>query len=233
GGSPRFPAPPPSLSGRVCASPATIRVTGQAKVSKAPDRVYIDIGVTTQAPKSGSAAAQNARRLAAVIAAVKRAAGFGAQLATTEYSISPSYEYPQHGAAAIVGYTASNVVRVRLDDLRKMGAVLDAATREGSNEVRDIRFAVRDEEGPRTQALRKAALAARQDAQALADALGLRIVRVLWVGEQSPAVGPPPIYPLPRRFAAATVAPPTPVEPGTIAVNATVTLTVEVAPARR
>jgi uncharacterized protein YggE len=104
--------------------PATIQVTGQAKVSEAPDRVYIDIGVTTRARNSEAAASQNARQLSAVIGAMKRAAGPGAQLTTTEYSISPDYSYPPHGAPVIVGYTASNVVRVRLDDLRKIGAVL-------------------------------------------------------------------------------------------------------------
>jgi uncharacterized protein YggE len=212
--------------------PATIQVTGQAKVSETPDRVYIDIGVTTQARKSEAAASRNAARLAAVIAAVKRAAGPGAQLTTTEYSISPNYEYPPHAAATITGYTATNVVQVRLDDLRKIGPVLDAATQSGSNDVQDIRFALRDERIPRTEALRQAALGARQDAQALADALGLQVVRVLAVDEQGPAVVPPPrLYLQARQFAAA--APSTPVETGTITVNASVSLTVEVAPAKR
>jgi uncharacterized protein len=213
--------------------PATIEVTGQARVSAAPDRVYIDIGVTTQARRSEAAATQNATRLAAVIAAVKRAAGAGAQLTTVQYSISPQYRYPPHGAPSIVEYTASNVVQVRLDDLRKIAAVLDTATQEGSNNVQDIRFALRDEQVPRTEALRKAAQSARQDAQALADALGLRIVRVLAVTEQSPEMVAPPVYMQAQRLSLAAAAPATPVEAGTLAISATVTLTVEVAPAKR
>lgn len=222
---PPGPRPPPS--------PATIQVSGQAKVSETPDRVYIDIGVTTQAQKSETATSQNAARVSAVVGAVKRAAGSGAQLTTTEYSVSPNYSYPHDGGTpSIVGYTASNVVRVRVDDLRKIGSAIDAATQAGANNVQDIRFALRDERAPRTQALREAALTAREDAQALADALGLRIVRVLAVGEQSPEARPIPIYPQAMRLAAAQ-APATPVEAGTIDVNATVTLAVEVAPATR
>lgn len=212
--------------------PATIAATGQAKVSEAPDRVYIDIGVTTRAPKSEVAAAQNARRLSAVIAASRRAAGSGAQLTTTEYSISPNYNYPRNGGTAtVVGYTVSNVVQVRLDDLRKIGPVIDAATQAGSNNVQDIRFALRDEEAPRAEALREAALNARRDADAMAGALGLRVVRILSVSEQSPTTIP--IYPRVREFARVEAAPATPVEAGTIDVNATVSLTVEVAPAPR
>lgn len=227
-------APPPGLPSAPPRRPATIQVTGQAKVSATPDRVYIDIGVTTQARKSEAAASQNAVRLSAVITAVKSAAGTGAQLTTTEYSISPDYRYPPHGAATITGYTASNVLQVRLDDLRKLGAVLDAATRAGANNVRDIRFALRDEQIPRTQALRQAARSARQDAQALADALGLRVIRVLSVNEQGPAVVPPPrIYMQARVFAQSQAAPVTPVEAGAISVDASITLTVEVGPATR
>ncbi len=112
------PEPPPFRPPRA----ATIQVTGQADVSETPDRVYIDIGVTTQARKSQAAAAQNAAQLAAVIAAVRRVAGPAAQLTTTDYSSAPTTVIPgMAGTASLVGYTASNVVQVRLDDLRKVG----------------------------------------------------------------------------------------------------------------
>jgi uncharacterized protein len=215
--------------------PATIQVTGQAKVSEIPDRVYIDIGVTTQAQTSEAAAAENATRLSAVIAAMKRAAGAGAQLTTTEYSISPNYNYPRDGGTpTVVGYTVSNAVEVRLDDLRKIGPVIDAATQAGSNNVQGIRFALRDEDAPRNEALREAALKARQDAETLAGALGLKVVGVRSVTEQGPAVVP--IYPeggLRIYAQSAAARAPTPVETGTIDVSATVSLTVEVAPAKR
>jgi hypothetical protein len=227
--------PAPGLPPAPRSQPGTIQITGQAHVSESPDRVYIGIGVTTQAPRSEAAASQNAARLSAVIAAVKRAAGAGAQLTTTEYSINPNYIYPRDGGIpTVVGYTVSNVVEVRLDDLHKIGRVIDAATQAGSNNVQGIRFTLRDEEAPRNEALREAALKARQDAETLAGALGLRVVGVLSVTEQSPAVMP--IYPQGgvRLFAQARAATaPTPVETGTLDVNATVTLTVEVAPAKR
>jgi hypothetical protein len=202
-------------------------------VSETPDRVYIDVGVSTQARRSEDAASQNAAHLATVIAAVKRAAGPGAQLTTTEYSINPDYNYPRGGGnPTVVGYTVSDVVEARLDDLRKIGGVIDAATQAGSNNIQNIRFALRDEQVPRNQALRQAVLNARQDADALADALGLRVVRVLFVNEGSPPVEP--VYPRGRIFAqAAGMAAPTPVETGTLEVSATVTLTVAVAPGTR
>lgn len=202
-------------------------------MSQTPDRVYIDIGVTTRDRDAAAAASQNAARLSAVLAAVRGAAGSGAQLTTTEYSINPEYTYPRGGGTpAVVGYTVSDVVQVRLDDLRRIGGVIDAATRAGSNDVQGIRFALRDEQVPRNQALREAVLNARQDADALADALGLKVVRVLSVSEEGAAAVP--VYPRGRIFAQAqAAASPTPVESGTLDVSAAVTLTVEVAPATR
>lgn len=222
---PPGPRPPPP--------PATLTVAGTAHVSEAPDRVYIDLGVTTEAQRSQVATSQNAARLSALIAAVKRVSGPGAELTTTGYSVTPRYHYARTGGPpSIAGYSVSNVVRVRLDDLTRTGRVIDAATRAGSNNVQDIRFALRDEQAARTEALRQAARNARQDAEALVGALDLKFVRILAVSEQSPAAGRP-IYPQGGQFKMSAAAAPTPVEPGTIDVNATVTLTVEVAPAKR
>jgi len=64
---------------------SSIRVTGDARVTAKPDRVQIDIGVTTRAAQSQDAAAQNARQVEAVLAAVRKAAGPTAVLKTISY----------------------------------------------------------------------------------------------------------------------------------------------------
>jgi len=53
---------------------ASIRVSGDARVSAKPDRVQIDVGVQTQAPLSQDAASANARQLDATLAAVRKVA---------------------------------------------------------------------------------------------------------------------------------------------------------------
>src|SRR6202521_4515222 len=71
---------------------SSIRVTGDAKVTARPDRVQIDIGVTTRAAQSQDAASQNARQVDAVLAAVRKATP-AAVLKTVSYSLSPTYQY--------------------------------------------------------------------------------------------------------------------------------------------
>jgi uncharacterized protein len=209
---------------------SSIRVTADAKVTARPDRVQIDVGVTTHAASSQEAAAENARQVDAVLAAVRKAVGTAAVLKTVSYTLNPNYHYPKGGGEpALDGYSANNIVQVQLDELAKIGAVIDAATAAGANRVQGIQFTLRDQDAVRAQALREAALKARADADVLAAALGLKVVRVLSVEESSPRVMPVVMGAM--RANAAAVA--TPVEPGTLDVSADVTLSVEVSPLAR
>lgn len=217
----RAETPAPTLS--------SIRVTGDAKVTARPDRVQIDIGVTTRATHSQDAAAQNAHQVDAVLAAVRKAAGPAAVLKTISYSLNPTYQYHPNGEEpTLTGYNAVNVVQVTLDELAKIGAVIDSATQAGANQVQGIQFTLRDAEAVRAEALREAATKARAAADVLASALGLKVVRILAVEESSPRVVPVRAYMGAPRTAAA---PATPVESGTLDVSADVVLTVEVSPA--
>jgi uncharacterized protein len=211
---------------------SSIRVTGDARVSARPDRVQIDLGVQTVAVQSQQAAAGNARQLDAVLAAVRGAAGPTGQLRTLSYSLSPNYQYhPNGGEPTITGYTAVNVVEATLDDLGRIGDVIDAATRAGANRVQGIQFTLRDQDAVRAEALRQAAQRAHAEAEVLAAALNLRILRVLTVEESSPQVVPVRMFKPARAVAGGAVDAPTPVESGTLDVSAQVVLLVEVGPA--
>ncbi|HVH82779.1 MAG TPA: SIMPL domain-containing protein, partial [Steroidobacteraceae bacterium] len=147
-------------------------------------------------------------------------------------SLSPNYQYHTSGGEpTITGYTALNVVEVTLDDLARIGDVIDAATRAGANRVQGIQFTVRDQDAVRAQALREAATRAHAEAEVLAGALNLRILRVLSVEESSPQIVPVRPRLAVARAAASTAEVPTPVEAGTLDVSANVALTVEVGPA--
>ncbi len=212
---------------------SSIRVTGDARVTAKPDRAQIDIGVITRATLSEDAASQNAREVDAVLAAVRKVGGPTAVLKTISYSLSPNYRpRPKEGEPTIEGYTALNVVQVTLDDLGKIGAVIDAATRAGANRIQGIQFTLRDQDAVRAQALREAATRARAEADVLAAALGVKVLRILSVEESSPRIVPVRVYGGAQRAMAADAAP-TPVEAGTLDITADVTLSVEVGPASR
>ncbi len=207
----------------------TIRVGGEATILAKPDQAELDLGVVSQAATGQAAATQNAQKLDAVLAQLRKVLGSGADIKTLNYSLTPNYRYPKEGGQpTISGYTASNVVEVKTGDLPQVGKLIDVAIQAGANTVQSLRFTLKDEQPVLSQALRQAAVKARAKADALASALGVKIVRVLRVDESGQ----------PIRFGVAesmamhardSAAPPTPVEPGTLEVRATVTLAVEIA----
>lgn len=208
--------------------PPHLRVTAEAIATAPPDRAEIDIGVVSQGQTAQAAAAENARRLTIVIAELKKVVGATGRVETARYSLIPDYRYPKEGGRPeIVGYTASNVVHVSTNALDTAGKIIDTALTAGANQLQRLSFRVADDRALRQRALRDAALKARMEADALASALGVRIVRVLSIQES----GAPP--PTPRVLAmemrAPSAAPPTPIEPGEIEMRASVTLTFEVA----
>jgi len=212
------PAPPVS----------TIRVSGHAILHAKPDRVEIDLGVVTQGSQAGPTAAENASHLEAVLAALRKTAAEEADIKTVSYGLTANYRYPAGGAPPeITGYTATNIVHVKLDDLKKMGNIIDVATQSGANRVQGIQFTLRDPESVHLQALREAATNARAQAAALASALGLKISRVLSVQEEGEYA--PPIRPVRLAVARAeAAAEPTPIEAGTLDISANVVLTVAI-----
>lgn len=208
-------------------SVSSIRVTGASAVTANPDRAHVDVGVVTQAPQSQNAVSQNARTFNAVMVALRKAFGPGADIKALSYSLNPDYQYGVSGGAPTLrGYTATHVVRVTIDNLARIGDVIDTATQAGANRVPSIQFALRDEESVREQALREAAVRARAEADSLAAALGLKVNRILTVEEGGPVMVPVRQV----AFARAESSAATQIQPGAIEVNANVTLTVEVSP---
>jgi uncharacterized protein YggE len=208
----------------------SLRASGEATVTTKPDQAQLDLGVVTQAETAESAAVQNAHQLDGVLAALRQVLGPEAELHTVGYALRPNYYYPQTGGQpTITGYSATNVVQVKTGKLDAVGTIIDTVTRAGANTLQRLVFTRKDVEAMRAQALREAAIQARTKAGALAAALHLTIVRVLMVEEGGQGVRP--VYArMERTLEAQAASAPTPVEPGTIDVHATVTLTLEVKP---
>lgn len=206
-----------------------IRVTGEATVSVAPDEGRIDLGVVTEDANAERAAQLNATKLEAVLAALRKGFGTNTKVKTLNYSLTPKYRYPTGGGQReLDGYTATNVVRVTTDQLEQVGGIVDAATSAGANNVQQLQFRLRDEEPTRAAALREATLRARGKAEAIAQALDLKIVNTISVEESGVSVTP--VEPRMKMMSARSMDTPTPVEAGSIDVRASLTLSVEAGP---
>jgi len=81
-------------------------------------------------------------------------------------------------------YRAHDAIEVRIHDLNKVGAVLDTALGRRITDISDVRFSASDVSAAQEDALREATLRARRQAEAIADAGGQRLGRVLSLSTQ-------------------------------------------------
>jgi uncharacterized protein YggE len=210
--------------------PPSVTANGEAVITVEPDQAEIDIGVVSQAKSAPDAARENADKVGRVLAAVKKVIGTADEVKTVSYSLNPNYRYPQGGKPEIVGYTATNVLRVRMGALAHVGKLIDGAMQAGANTMQRLTFTLKDEQSAQLQALRLASAKAKAKADEIAGALGLRVVKILAVIEGDRGVRPI-LMPQARGVQMeALAAAPTPVESGTIEVRSSVTLTAEVSP---
>lgn len=212
-------------------TPGTTRVTvtGDATVNARPDTALVTVAVVTQGATALAAQQENARKSEAVVRAVRAAAGAGAEVQTSGYSLQPEYTYRQNESPLIKGYQARNSVNVTLPDLTRVGAVIDAATAAGANNVDNLSFTLRQDRTARNQALADATRAALNKAQTIAQALGGRVARILEVQEVGTQPRPIPLYE--ARGSAKLIsadAQQTPVEVGTLDIRSQVQLVAEI-----
>ena len=202
-----------------------VLVTGDSIVQAQPDTAIVTIAVVTQARRAIEAQQNNANQSDAVVRALKAAAGPGAEVKTSGYSLQPVRVYKEGQPPVITGYEAHNSVTVTLSDLTKVGPVIDATAQAGANDVNGIAFTLRKDRPARDQALAEATREAVSKAQVIATALGGRVVRIVEVQEEG-FERPRPVYETAVRTMAVQAQ--TPIEVGTLDITSRVQLVAEI-----
>lgn len=212
-------------------APPVIRVSASADVSIQPDHATVRLGVLAEAPDAASAQNQVNETMQRVLDGMRGLGMPDRALRTEDLSLYPVYgnqRYSERGEPQeprIVGYRASNVVSVEVVELARIGEVIDAGIEAGANQLQGIVFGARNDAGARAEAMKLAVEEARIQANAIADALGVRITGVREVIAGEYGVRPP--MPYAERALAADIAA-TPVQPGQIDITANVTVAYEI-----
>jgi uncharacterized protein YggE len=207
--------------------PQNVIVTnGEGLVTAAPDRAFVSISAESRAKLPKVAQQQNAQAMTAVQDRLKAAGISGDAVRTITLDLQPEFDY-NDGKQTLRGYVARNTVEVRVDEIGKVGEVVDAAVSSGATSVSNIRFDLKDRQAVQQKALAEAVTDARARADALAKAAGLSINRIVRLEDQSEQHVPPPRPMAQFRMAAADAAT-TPVAAGQLEIRARVVLTVKV-----
>lgn len=173
-----------------------ITVSGYGEVYIKPDVAIVTFSVTEEASTVAAAQDSSAKKINQIMGALKEQGIEEKDIKTTNYNIYPRYEYPRavctasycpptDGKRTLAAYVVTEGVTVKIRDLSKAGILLSALGELGATDVSGLSFEVDDDEAVKTQAREKAIADARAKAEEMADALGVRLVKVVGFSEDN------------------------------------------------
>ena len=199
---------------------------GHGEIKVKPDIARLTAEVLTHDKHQAQAVQDNARRMTALVAAIKGMGVAEKDIQTQDYTVSPQYDY-SNGQTHLTGYQVTNSVQVTLRDFTQVGALIDTVTQVGVNQLDGVSYDLSDRAAAQDQALSVAVRDARRRATAMADAVGVPLGSPLSLSDGEPA----PIQPIfmprmqgPMLMGVASQAPMTPISAQDITVTADVTL---------
>ena len=209
-------------------APRNITVVGVGREESTPDSAHVTFAVEQTAPTAQAATQAAAKTATQLLETLKKQVGEDGKVETGGYQLSPVYrqEGPRQPAdrpyrPEIVGYTAANHIEVETRKIDTVGPLIDAAVTAGATRIGDVSFKLRDPGPARNRALKSAGADAAGQAGAIADALQVRLTRVLEASTES--TSGPILYRRSMAMAADTVA--TPIEPGDVTTEARLRVT--------
>jgi len=168
-------------------------IVAEGEVARRPDVVTIGAGVVTQAATAGEAMQENARRMTATVAALRKAGVADRDIQTSSINLSPQYRYGENVPPVITGYQASNQVSVRFRDVTRAGAILDTLVAQGANQINGPSFALDKPEAALDEARTLAIATARKRAELYARAAGMTVRRIVSITESGSNNQPQPM----------------------------------------
>ncbi|HEY0266553.1 MAG TPA: SIMPL domain-containing protein [Rhizomicrobium sp.] len=173
------------------AADRTLAMGGHGEVKAAPDLVTVTAGVTASAPTARGALAANTARMTGVFQALQKLGVPEKNIQTVNFSVSPQYSNGENnGPTRLTGYQVGNEVSVRLEDVSRLGAALDALVAAGANQMNGISFDIA-QPAPLLETARAQAIAdAHARAETYARAAGVTLGPILSISEGGGEVRP-------------------------------------------
>ena len=209
----------------IVAQNPVIELSVSEQVDSAPDTATFSTGVETRAKTATEALRQNSVQARAVINRLKSLGIAEKDIQTTGINLRADYDYDQESREnRFVGYVVSNQVSATVNDISRLGEILDAIVSSGATNLNGPSFSIRDDSKLKDVARERALTNAKARAMSYARSEGYAGVRVLSISEgmshQSEA-------PMMRMEASAASSAPPPVAPGQVGTVVSLNITYE------
>ena len=198
-----------------------LTVIGTATVTFQPDMAELSVGVETHGETVSGAVETSAETMNAIMTALQAAGVEAGDLSTSNYYVGMDYSYDTM-PAKLVGYYVSHTLNVIVRDIDQIGAVIDAATAAGANQVYGVNFRSSQQGDSYDRALTLAIQEGMRKAQLMAIASGRSLGQLRDIEESGIQA-----YSVRAAFDTAAKASGTSIMPEELSVTASVTMTYE------
>lgn len=213
---------------------ARLAVHDEAKVEVPPDQLRMRLSVVTSNADSDLAMEENNQQMNGLIDVLQGLGLSAEDYRTGQFQTRPEWSRPPRPAPAnwqrsIVGYTVSNELLIKTEQVALAGKLLAAAQHAGANQIGGLTFALAEPADHREAAIALATRRALQKARILAEAAGVELGSIQSLTlDQAVTPGPlPRMEMMASKSGAAADA--VPVNAGNVEVRAGVTVVFRIA----
>ena len=208
----------------------TIAISAEGKVEAVPDVATLNFSVVSQGRDAKMIEDSNTDKMNNVIAFLKEQGVSERDVKTTNYNLSPQYDYNKPSGQIgvpypIVGYVLTQTLTVKVRQLDKVGVILEGAISRGVNESGGVSFDIDDPDDLKAQARTEAFAKAREKAEALVAQSGARIGKIVSISESDSYMPYPYAYGMGGALERDVAVPK--IEPGTQDIRITVNVVFE------
>jgi uncharacterized protein YggE len=154
--------------------PRTIPTSGEAVIYVVPDEVVVTVGVETFNAALDASKGANDAASKRLLGAIKALGVEDQHVQTDTLQVEIRYR-SSHPSEGIEGYVSQRTYAVRLKDAKKLEALVDAALKNGANQLMGVQYRSSELRKHRDQARKLAVKAAKEKAAALGEELGVKI----------------------------------------------------------
>ena len=192
----------------------------------APDTATFSTGVTSKAPTAQEALRANSAEMEKVIAQIVALGIKREDIQTSGINLNADYEYGNDGRQPrFIGYQVTNQVTVKVRQMARLGAILDAVVSRGANNISGPSFSIDDDSAAQREARDKAMKRAQGQAMDYAKRTGFTGVQLLAVSEALYNASPMGGAEMKMMASPGIVAAAPPIEGGQVGTSVTVNVT--------
>lgn len=165
-----------------------ITVVGEGEVLAKPDIGMFSFSVRAEGDDATTAQNLSAESINGIIEYLKGEGVDEKDIKTAYYNLNPRYRYDEQVCTfgsycpptepIMDGFEVNQTIEVKVRDLEKAGSLISGAGERGATNISGLTFTIDDTDELKAEARQQAIAAANEKAEALAESLGVRIIRM-------------------------------------------------------